>query len=73
MTVPTETELWPLIHRRLVLLYARLGRVADAERHLAAVEQTWDRPDPDVRRMLAEARAAVRAARGMARPERPKG
>ena len=58
----------PYLHRRLALLYAKLGRVADAERHLAAAERAWDRPDPAVRRMLDEARAAVRAARGLARP-----
>lgn len=61
------------VHRRLALLYAKLGRMADADRHLAATEKIWDRPDPEVRRMLDEARAAVASARGMARPgtERP--
>jgi hypothetical protein len=56
-------------HQRLVLLYAGLGRIADAERHLAILERWWDRPDDIARRMLDEARTAVRAARGMARPE----
>jgi hypothetical protein len=59
-----------VIHCRLALLYARMGRIPDAERHLAAVETAWDRPDPEVRRMLEETRAAVANARGMARPER---
>ncbi len=58
----------PYVDRRLALLDARLGRVPEAERHLAAAEQAWDRPDPDVRRMLDEARAAVRAGRAMTRP-----
>jgi len=62
----------PLAHRRLILLYARMGRVADAERHLAVLERWWDRPDDISRRMLDEARAVVRSARGMARPERPR-
>jgi tetratricopeptide (TPR) repeat protein len=69
MSVPTDTEVWPFVHLRLTLLYARMGRVAEAERHLAAVESTWDRPEPAVRRMLNDARAAVTSARGMARPE----
>ena len=56
-------------HHRLVLLYARMGRLADAERHLAVLERWWDRPDDIARGMLAEARAAVKSARGMARPE----
>jgi tetratricopeptide (TPR) repeat protein len=60
----------PYTHQRLVVLYARLGRITEAERHLAALERTWDRPDPAVRRLLADAQAAVRSARGMARPER---
>jgi len=60
----------PFMRHRLALLYARMGRVTDAERHLAAVEQAWDHPDPAIRRMLDEARAAVASARGMARPER---
>jgi len=59
----------PFAHLRLVLLYARLGRVADAERHLAVVEKWFTTPDPEARRLLDEARSAVRAARGMARPE----
>ena len=50
----------PLARRRLILLYARLGRAADAERHLAVLERWWDRPDDIARRMLEEAREAVR-------------
>jgi hypothetical protein len=70
MSNPCQNENWAFTHRRLVLLYVAMGRVADAERHLAALEKTWDRPDPAVRRLLDEARAAVRAARGMRTPER---
>jgi tetratricopeptide (TPR) repeat protein/tRNA A-37 threonylcarbamoyl transferase component Bud32 len=58
-------------HQRLAMLYARMGRPADAERHLAVLERWWDRPDDIARRMLDEARSAVRAARGMSRPEHP--
>ena len=53
------------VHRRLALLDAKLGRVADAERNLAVTERLWDQPDPAIRRMLDEARTAVRAARAM--------
>jgi hypothetical protein len=60
----------PYAHQRLAMLNARAGRIADAERDLAAVEKAWDRPDPEIRRLLEEARTAVRAARGVARPER---
>jgi hypothetical protein len=59
----------PAAHQRLILLYARMERLADAERHLAILEHWWDRPDDVARRMLGEARAAVANARGMARPE----
>ena len=54
----------PWVHRRLALLYARMGRAPDAERHLAAAEQALDRPDPAVRKMLEQARLAVASARG---------
>ena len=56
----------PLAHWRLSMLYARTGRIADAARHLAVLERWWDRPDDVARRMLDEARAAVRAARPVA-------
>jgi hypothetical protein len=59
----------PFMRHRLIGLYAGMGRVPDAERHLAALERDWDRPDPEVRRLIDDARAAVRSARGMARPE----
>ena len=54
----------PWAHRRLALLYARLGRIPDAERHLAAAEKALGRPDPAVRKMLEEARVAVAGAKG---------
>jgi tetratricopeptide (TPR) repeat protein len=59
----------PLAHHRLVLLYARMGRLADAQRHLAVLERWWDRTDDVSRPMLEEARNAVRSASGMVRPE----
>ena len=63
-------EVAGFVHRRLALLDLKLGRIADAERNLAAAERAWDQPDPAVRRMLDEARTAVRAARAMSPPKR---
>jgi hypothetical protein len=60
-------------HQRLVLIYARMGRAADAERHLAILERWWDRPDDVTRPMLEAARAAVKSARGMAGHESRRG
>ena len=70
MGSPDDGTEAPYVHRRLALLDVKLGRVADAERNLAAAEQAWDQPDPAVRRMLDEARTAVRAARAMSPPKR---
>jgi tetratricopeptide (TPR) repeat protein len=66
LVIPYRPDLSPCIHHRLALLHAHLGRVAAAERHLAAAERAWDRPDPKVRLMLGEARAAVMSLRAMA-------
>jgi hypothetical protein len=54
------------VHQRLVLLYARTGRLEEAERHLAILERNFTHPDPDLRHLLDDARAAVRGARGVA-------
>ena len=57
--------------QRLVMLDARMGRLGEAERHLANLERDFSRPDPDVRHLLDEARAAVMNARSIATLERP--
>jgi tetratricopeptide (TPR) repeat protein len=62
----------PFMRHRLVGLYARMGRLPDAERHLAALEKDWDRPDPEVRRLLDQDRTLVRGTRGVAGQERAK-
>jgi hypothetical protein len=49
---------------RLVVLYARMARWAEAGKHLAILERDFTRPDGDVRHLLDEARTAVRNARG---------
>ena len=72
LVIPFEPDHSSYIHHRLALLYVRLGRLAEAERHLMSAERIWDRPDPEVRRMLDEARTAVRSARGMASSEAQK-
>jgi predicted Zn-dependent protease len=70
--LPPLWDAWerPYTHQRLAITYARQGRVADAERHLADAERAWDRPDPAIRRLLVEARTAVRDARSTTQPER---
>jgi len=52
-------------HHRLVLLYARMGRIEDAKRHWKIFTETVDRPDPELRPLIAEARAALVSAEGM--------
>jgi len=49
-------------HRRLVLLYARMGRLQDARRHWERFQQTFTNPDPELRPMIEEARQALVAA-----------
>lgn len=50
-------------HQRLVLLNARTGRPAGAERCLAVLERWWDRTDGVTRPVLEAARTAVKGAR----------
>lgn len=57
-------------HRRLVLLYARMGRPEEARRHWEAFSQTFTRPDPELLPLIEEARAALASAEGMARSAR---
>jgi tetratricopeptide (TPR) repeat protein len=57
-------------HQRLVLLYARMGRAEEARRHWEIFSGTFTRPDPELAPRLAEARAALAGAEGMARSAR---
>ena len=57
----------PFAHRRLVLLYARMGRIEDARRHWQIFTATVRTPDPEIVSLIAEARAALVSAEGMAR------
>ena len=49
-------------HQRLVVLYARMGRVEDAERHWEIFNETFTNPDPDLVHLVDEARDVVAAA-----------
>jgi len=61
----------PFVHQRLAVLHAGRGELAEAERHLAVLERDVTRPDPEVRRLIDEARDAVRGVRGQAAVRRP--
>jgi serine/threonine-protein kinase len=54
-------------HQRLVLLYARMGRLEDARRHWAMFSDAFTRPDPEMRPLIEQARAALGSAEGRAR------
>jgi hypothetical protein len=49
-------------HQRLVLLYARMGRLDDARRHWKIFSETFTQPDPEVAHLIDEARSALEAA-----------
>jgi hypothetical protein len=49
-------------HQRLVVLYARMGRVADARRHWRVFSETFTTPDPEMVHLVDEARAALASA-----------
>jgi serine/threonine-protein kinase len=57
-------------HLRLVLLYARMGRLEDAKGHWTVFSETVRTPDPEIQPTIAEARAALTSAEGMARSAR---
>jgi Tfp pilus assembly protein PilF len=46
-------------HQRLVLLYARMGRVQEARQHWEIFQQTFTAPDPELLPMIEEARQAL--------------
>jgi tetratricopeptide (TPR) repeat protein len=57
-------------HRRLVLLYARMGRMEDARRHWKSFSEAFTRPDPEMKPLVEEARAALASAEAMGRTSR---
>jgi tetratricopeptide (TPR) repeat protein len=46
-------------HQRLVLLYARMGRLREARQHWEIFQQTFTAPDPELLPMIEEARQAL--------------
>jgi len=57
-------------HQRLVVLYARMGRLEDARRHWKSFSDTFTRPDPEMQPLVEEARAALASAEGLAKTTR---
>jgi tetratricopeptide (TPR) repeat protein len=57
-------------HRRLALLYARMGRQEEARRHWEIFSAAFTHPDPETKPLLEEARAALASAEGLARTAR---
>jgi tetratricopeptide (TPR) repeat protein len=55
----------PYAHQRLVMIYARMGRREDAEQHWRAFSAEFTNPDPEVKHLLDEARAAIAGLRAM--------
>jgi len=49
-------------HQRLVMLYARLARLADARRHWRVFSETFTNPDSEMQHLVDEARAAMASA-----------
>jgi hypothetical protein len=43
---------WPFAHLRLVGLYARMGRIEDARRHWVTFNETFTRPDRELKPMI---------------------
>lgn len=62
----TRGIMLPFAHRRLALLYSRMGRVEDAERHWSMFRETMRTPDPEIVPLIEEARSAVESARALA-------
>jgi tetratricopeptide (TPR) repeat protein len=57
-------------HRRLVFLYARIGRLEEARRHWKIFSATFTHPDPALAPLVEEARVALASAEGMAKSAR---
>ena len=57
-------------HRRLAILNARMGRLQAAQRHWRAFSEAFAHPDPEMAPLVAEARAVLAGAEGMAKSAR---
>ena len=69
-TIPDSRMAFSFGHRRLVLLYARMGRPQEARRHWEIFSSTFTRPDPEMLPLVEEARTALASAEGMAKSAR---
>jgi len=58
---------YPFAHRNLVILYSRMGRVEDAEKHWKIFRATFTNPDPDLVPLVEEAWNALEDARARGR------
>lgn len=63
--IPWRGFHYSFAHQRLVLLYARMGQVDAARRHLEAFDKAFTNPDPELRHLVDEAHAALAAAEAM--------
>lgn len=57
-------------HRRLVLLYLRMGRLEEARRHWEILRATFTHPDPEMAPLVEEARMALASDDGMTKSAR---
>jgi len=70
LNIPHSRMAFSFGHRRLVLLYARMGRLEEARRHWEIFSATFTRPDPEMMPQVDDARAALASAEGVARSAR---
>ncbi|MGH7466456.1 MAG: hypothetical protein ACRENP_00570 [Longimicrobiales bacterium] len=57
-----RAAVYSLAHQRLIVLYSRLGRLAEARRHWKIFQETFTQPDPALVPLVDEAREALRKA-----------
>jgi tetratricopeptide (TPR) repeat protein len=56
-----RAALLPFAHQRLAILYMKLGKAPEAEKHAKALREVWADPDPALRPLLDEVRSAIEA------------
>ena len=66
--IPARALASSFAHQRLVVLYAQLGRIEDARHHWKAFDAVFILPDPELRPLVGEARAALGTGEGTSRP-----
>jgi hypothetical protein len=58
-----RATVYAFAHQRLAVLYSRLGRVADAERHGMAFREIFTNPDPPLAPLVSEVDDAITRSR----------